>query len=161
MESKAYCLGFGWFFFTFSFCIFGESDPHCSHSWWHPGIRRTTWHPPQNAAVGWRRLKQQGSVREVRLPKAGKWGCHRKWDPATSMTPVYQTCTNLGKVNVMRIKTPFLLCPWRWVLGYLLQLGGGGMLSLFTCHLSAGTSSPLCVSHKEEQCFLQRVHFHF
>lgn len=40
-------------------------------------------------------------------------------------------------------------------------MAGEVFLSLFSHHLSAGTFSPLWVSHKEGQLFWQRIRFHF
>lgn len=98
-------------------------------------------------------------MREVRLPKEGEWGCHSEWDTATIRTWVNGTCTNWEEVNMTRINAPFVPCPRKTAVGYLIRLGRS--LFLFSHHLSAGTFSPSWVSHKEGQFFWQRIHFHF
>lgn len=154
MESKAYCLGFVGFF-SFSFCRFGESDPHCSRSRWHPGIWRTTWHPPQNAAVGWRRLKRWGSVREVTPPKAGvevsqRVGPRHRRD--SSLRDLYK----LGRGKRDGDECPFHPASLKTSRGLPLTAGGGRLCRYFHTTFQLGRSH-LCGFRTKKGSFFGRA----
>lgn len=98
-------------------------------------------------------------MREVRLPKAGEWGCHSEWDPATSVTRSSGTCTNWGEVKRDGNEHPFHAASLKTSQG-LPANGWGKVGGRCLCHYFHTTfqlgRSHLCGFHTKQGSFSGR-----